>query len=146
MTRDNERIERLLQRWYAAGASEAEECELRDWFRRTRPVPPELRDAAVLFRGLDAIAAEQLPEKAAMPCEPIARRPLRWRRTLLWGAAAVAAVGLFLCAGLLRRPYCYIDGKAVYDRETALRTTVYLESFAALGVSGQMVDYMMENN
>lgn len=157
MKRDNERIELLLERWLAAEATEAEERELREWFRHTRPVPPELRDAALLFSGMDEIAAERLPEKAARSAAPrcplspstvegsSGRSPER-RRMLLWSAAAVAAVGVFLCAGLLRRPYCYIDGKAVYDRETALRTTEYLSSFSALDVSGQLVDYLMEND
>ena len=53
---------------------------------------------------------------------------------------------IFVCADLLRKPYCYIDGVAVYDAEVAMQTTVYLESFSALEESGRMVDELIENN
>ena len=55
-------------------------------------------------------------------------------------------LGLFVCAELLRKPYCYIDGVAVYDKEAALQTTVYLESFSAFEDSGRMVDELIRNN
>ena len=69
------------------------------------------------------------------------------RMAPLWGIAAAAAVvlGIFVCADLLRKPYCYIDGVAVYDAEVAMPTTVYLESFSALEESGRMVDELIEN-
>ena len=64
---------------------------------------------------------------------------------LSWGvaAAAVAALGLFLSVELLRKPYCYIDGKPVYDKETAMRTTVYFDSFAALEIPDRLVDELI---
>ena len=46
---------------------------------------------------------------------------------------------------LLREPYCYIDGRADYDRETAMRTTAYLGSFAVLESPGRIVDALLEN-
>lgn len=74
-------------------------------------------------------------------------RPFR-RLAPLWGFAAAAAVvlGLYLGAELLRKPYCYIDGVAVYDKEVAMQTTVYLESLSALDDSGRMVDELIRNN
>ena len=70
------------------------------------------------------------------------------RRRLFWSvaAAAVVALGLFLGAELLRKPYCYIDGKPVYDREIALQTTVYFDSFAMLDAPARLVDELIENN
>lgn len=69
------------------------------------------------------------------------------RRRLFWSvaAAAVVALGLFLGAELLRKPYCYIDGKPVYDREIALQTTVYFDSFAILEAPDRLVDELIEN-
>lgn len=158
MMKDSERIERLVERWTQAQATEAEERELREWFRRTQCIPTELHDAEVLFRGLDELAAERMPGRedrsqwrpegagAAARGRGFAPRALRWRRTVLWGAAAaVAAVGLFLGVESLRRPYCYIDGRAVYDRQTAMRTTAYLDGFSKLGHPVRMVDELMEN-
>lgn len=77
-----------------------------------------------------------------MPLRRSVRRFVPW-----WGVAAVAAValGAFLCVELLREPYCYIDGRAVYDRETAMRTTAYLGSFAVLESPGRIVDDLLEN-
>lgn len=155
----------------AAGTTDAEERELRDWFRRTTDVPESLRDMQVLFGGLDALSEERFSEerysKERHFEEPLFReyrsdtlsgpemqisenrkpRPVRHMVTL-WGFAAAAAValGLYLGAELLRKPYCYIDGVAVYDKEIAMQTTVYLESLSALDDSGRMVDELIRNN
>lgn len=140
MNERQERIERLAERWFAAQATDAEERELRDWFRQAADVPDSLREAQMLFGGLDALAGERSREQW---------KPRRAGRMLpLWGIAAAAAVviGLFVCADLLRKPYCYIDGVAVYDKEVALQTTVYLESFSAFEESGRMVDELIRNN
>ena len=75
-----------------------------------------------------------------------AERTLGTCATALWGIAAAVVIGLFVCADLLRKPYCYIDGVAVYDKEVALQTTVYLESFSAFEESGRMVDELIRNN
>lgn len=93
-------------------------------------VPESLREVRTLFGGLDALAGERSPERW---------KPRRIRRMApLWGIAAAAAVvlGIFVCADLLRKPYCYIDGVAVYDAEVAMQTTVYLESFSCFGGVG----------
>lgn len=74
------------------------------------------------------------------------RRNIRLRHVLLWSAAAAVALGVLLGVELLRRPYCYIDGKPVYDKEVALRTTAYFEAFAALDAPGHMVDELIENH
>lgn len=70
------------------------------------------------------------------------------RRTLWWmaAAAAVAAVGIILGVELLRQPYCYIDGRPVYDRDEALQTTVYFDSFAALETPDRLLDELIENH
>ena len=98
---------------------------------------------------------ERLAERwfAAQATDAEERELREWMRRAadvapLWGIAAAAAVvlGIFVCAVLLRKPYCYIDGVAVYDAEVAMQTTVYLESFSALEESGRMVDELIENN
>lgn len=104
MNERQERIERLAERWFAAQATDAEERELREWMRRAADVPESLREVRTLFGGLDALAGERSPERW---------KPRRIRRMApLWGIAAAAAVvlGIFVCADLLRKPYCYIDG------------------------------------
>ncbi len=70
------------------------------------------------------------------------------QRRLFWSVAAAAVVllGLFLGAELLRKPYCYIDGKPIYDKEIAMRTTRYFDSFAALEAPDRLVDELIENN
>ncbi len=139
MNERQERIERLAERWFAAQATDAEERELRERMRRADDVPDSLREVRTLMEGLDALAGERSPE---------CWKPRRVRRMApLWGIAAAAAIviGLFVCADLLRKPYCYIDGVAVYDKEVALQTTVYFESFSALEESGRMVDELIKN-
>ena len=67
---------------------------------------------------------------------------------ILWGVAAGAVVilGIFLGAEWLRKPYCYIDGKPVYDKEVAMQTTVYFDSFAMLDAPARLVAELIENN
>ncbi|WP_417015644.1 hypothetical protein [Alistipes sp.] len=173
MNERQERIERLAERWLEARSSEAEERELRDLLREG-DLPESLRGWAMLFEGFEALSGEHLPESAAarlpgetadrlseaaadcLSRERIAprivnpegsrRRNIRLRHVLLWSAAAAVALGVLLGVELLRRPYCYIDGKPVYDKEVALRTTAYFEAFAALDAPGHMVDELIENH
>lgn len=90
------------------------------------------------------------PESAsAAPSEWIAPSGSSARRMrILWGVAAAAVVilGIFLGAEWLRKPYCYIDGKPVYDKEVAMQTTVYFDSFAMLDAPARLVDELIENN
>ena len=129
MNERRKRIEELAARYFEDRMTDAEERELSR--EGDSGVTEELR---VLFGGLDAPAGERMP-CSGMPL----RRFVPW-----WGVAAVA-LGAFLCVELLREPYCYIDGRAVCDRETAMRTTVYLGSFAVLESPGRIVDDLLEN-
>ena len=171
MNERRKRIEELAARYFEARTTDAEERELRELSREgDSGMTEELR---VLFGGLDALAGERmLVERetavgrlsaAERPHVPSGSRPagrqlrmpgsgMPLRRSVRrfvpwWGVAAAAAValGAFLCVELLREPYCYIDGRAVYDRETAMRTTAYLGSFAVLESPGRIVDDLLEN-
>ena len=86
MNERQERIERLAERWFAAQATDAEERELRDWFRQAAGVPDSLREAQILFGGLDALAGERSRERW---------KPRRAGRILpLWGIAAAVVLGI----------------------------------------------------
>ena len=65
----------------------------------------------------------------------------------LWGVAAAAAVvlGVFFYAEYLRKPYCYIDGVAIYDKEAAMQATVYLQGLSDFGDQVRMVDELIIN-
>lgn len=80
---------------------------------------------------------------------PLSARSRNARRLRLFWSVAVAAIvilGVFLGAELLRKPYCYIDGKPVYDKEVAMQATRYFDSFAVLDAPDRMVDQLIENN
>ena len=149
MKERKERIEKLLERYFDARTTDDEEAELRAYFQMEDEVDTGLLYARTMFCGMDGLAAERLPAAR----RPAGNKPAAKRMTLrLCGMAAAAAaaaavvLGLFLCVEYLRRPYCYIDGVAVYDKEVALQTTVYLESFSAFEESGRMVDELIRNN
>lgn len=154
MDKRNRRIESLAARWMAARTTDAEEQELRHLLR-SGEVPGSLRDLAVLFEGLGALSGERMPDTGAAgrpeadsSCRKLPRAEVRPQHRLAavwWGMAAAVVAGIFVLAGLVREPYCYIDGQPVYDREVALQTTVYLDSFAALDATSQIVDELMEN-
>lgn len=143
-----ERIGELLERYFEARTTQAEESELRGLLHDAESAENFPAEVRLLFGGLEALSAERMPEPAAerqTPC-PAPVRTLMRHISPWWGVAAAAlfAVGIFLGTGLLRKPYCYIDGKPVYDRKVALQTTVYFDAFATLGASEQMVDDLLE--
>lgn len=114
-------------------------------------LPPESDSAAQLDLAVQLDLAAQ-PDDRTLPSGRLSgpssvRNRYGRRRRLFWSvaAAAVVALGLFLGAELLRKPYCYIDGKPVYDREIALQTTVYFDSFAILEAPDRLVDELIEN-
>lgn len=171
MDKRQRRIEHLVGLWMEARTTEAEERELRELLHGEAELPDSLRDMALLFEGFGALAAERMPAGRStgvrLPVDRLADNgPLsgqlsdrdsvilsndrsRSRRTRIWWvavAAAVAALGLFLGAELLRKPYCYIDGKPVYDKTIAMQTTAYFDGFAVLETSDRLVDELMENN
>lgn len=109
-------------------------------------LPPESDSAAQL--DLAAQPDDRTLSSCRLSGPSSVRNRYGRRRRLFWSvaAAAVVALGLFLGAELLRKPYCYIDGKPVYDREIALQTTVYFDSFAILEAPDRLVDELIENN
>lgn len=168
-------IEELAARYFEARTTDAEERELRELSREgDSGMTEELRvlfgglDALAGERmpveretAVGRLSAAERPHVpsgsrpagrqlrmpgSGMPLRRSVRRSVR-RFVPWWGVAAAAAValGAFLCVELLREPYCYIDGRAVYDRETAMRTTAYLGSFAVLESPGRIVDDLLEN-
>lgn len=141
MNEHNERIEKLLERYFAAQATDAEECELRDYFRQAADIPAGLRDAQVLFCGMDALRGEACPQERAARRRGVFARGA-WP---LWAAAAALAVGLFFGVELLRQPYCYIDGVAVYDKQVAMQTTVYLDAFSEFQDPTALVEELIIN-
>ncbi|WP_418990635.1 hypothetical protein [Alistipes sp.] len=140
MNAEQERIENFVERYFAGQTTEAEERDLRDRVRRGARVPAEL---GVLFEGLDALARETMPPVRVAGMRRMAF--LRMVRPLLGVAAAAAVIaGVFLCTAWLRKPYCYIDGVAVYDREAAIETTRYLGQLAALDEPRLLLDELIE--
>ena len=113
MKERKERIEKLLERYFEARTTDAEEQELKAYFREGETDPGRKRR----FLRLCGIAA-----------------------------AAVVALGLFLCVEYMRRPYCYIDGQAVYDKDVAMRTTVYLQGFSEFADPEHLVEELIVND
>lgn len=100
-----------------------------------------------MLGGLEALSEERMPDAGRLTPRPAPVRTLMRRISPWWGAAAAAlvVVGVFLCVEWLREPYCYIDGRPVYDREVAIQTTAYFDAFSTLGASERMVDDLIEN-
>lgn len=143
-----ERIDELLERYFEARTTPAEESELHGLLRDAESADALPAEVRLMLGGLEALSAERMPgaDVERQAPRPVFVRTLMRRISPWWGvaAAAVVAVGVFLCAGWLREPYCYIDGRPVYDREVAMQMTAYFDSFAALGAPERMVDDLLE--
>ena len=142
-----ERIDELLERYFEARATEAEESELRGLLHDAESADALPAEVRLMLGGLEALSEERMPDAGRLTPRPAPVRTLMRRISPWWGAAAAAlvVVGVFLCVEWLREPYCYIDGRPVYDREVAMQTTAYFDAFSTLGASEQMVDDLIEN-
>ena len=150
-----ENLDTLLTRWYAGRTTDAEEKRLREHFanddrptERPYPVQEDRAIAALLFAGFRALGTERMPDASFQPsCRPAIRPNRRPVRHILWKSAAVAAVvALGILSGLqLRTPYCYINGEAIYDKETALAATDCLKSLAVLELPERMLEQLLKN-
>ncbi len=156
----NENPDALLARWYAGETTDAEEKRLREHFANDArsKCAPAANDGseidAMLFAGFRELGTERMPDPslrtncppadASRPAIHLNRRPFRH---LVWKSAAAAAViTLGIVLGMqLRTPYCYINGEAVYDKETALAATDCLKSLAALELPERMLEQLLEN-
>lgn len=142
-----ERIDELLERYFEARATEAEESELRGLLHDAESADALPAEVRLMLGGLEALSEERMPDAGRLTPRPAPVRTLMRRISPWWGAAAAAlvVVGVFLCVEWLREPYCYIDGRPVYDREVAIQTTAYFDAFSTLGASERMVDDLIEN-
>lgn len=165
MNESDERIDRMEQlaaRWCEATATEAEERELRDLLlgHDAAALPASLRRQRMLFEGLAAWGAEGCPERPGAwdaapqalrrtaertPEQPAARHATRYRtiqRRIGWGLAAAVAVSAAVTLTTVewRRPYCYLNGEAIYDRETAVRMTACLRPLTQLEQPMELVN------
>lgn len=142
-----ERIDELLERYFEARATEAEESELRGLLHDAESADALPAEVRLMLGGLETLSEERMPDAGRLTPRPAPVRTLMRRISPWWGAAAAAlvVVGVFLCVEWLREPYCYIDGRPVYDREVAIQTTAYFDAFSTLGASERMVDDLIEN-
>ena len=154
MKEQDERIERLLERYFNARTTEAEERELRDYFRYVDEIPASLHYARTMFGGLDALAEERYPGEGSVQTGPAVRPAEGMRRYETRSEAGRGARGgrklrplwgVFFYAEYLRKPYCYIDGVAIYDKEAAMQATVYLQGLSDFGDQVRMVDELIIN-
>lgn len=133
---NHDETDALLRRWYAGQTTEAEQQRLRR--AMTGGATPRTADE-LLFAGLQALAEERHPGSS---------RPRGRRMRLVaaaTAAAAVLAVGLLL-GSLQRKPYCYIDGVAIYDPEQALAAADCLKGLDALASAEQLFEQLMLSN
>ena len=143
-----DRAERLSTRWIEATASESEERELRDLLTQTdsKDLSDRLHIEQIMFEGFTALAGETCPPPRTIP----AARQSVLRRRIGWAVAAAVIVCAIVTAGALqwhREPYCYIDGKPIYDAETAmaatLSTTECLQQLSLLDRPIRMVEELI---
>ncbi len=99
----------------------------------------------VSVTALDAVPREYEDASLALgatPVETYFRVSVPAARS---GVAAAVVLGVFFYAEYLRKPYCYIDGVAIYDKEAAMQATVYLQGLSDFGDQVRMVDELIIN-
>lgn len=130
------RLRSLLDRYYAAETSPAEESELRNLLAAP-DLPDEFREDREMMAHLTSVLTpdgfeERLSAKidslAAAEKATTGRRP-RFSRPLLWGAAASLLVGLGFGLSSLLRPHS-IHGTDLTPEETYAQTQMALLTFS----------------
>nr|MBE6192194.1 hypothetical protein [Rikenellaceae bacterium] len=147
MQTNESRIRVLLTRYEAAETTEAEESELRALLQRCDDLPSDLRWARRLFAGMADLAHEQLPLRQLKPAMSLLRRsPKRFVGRIVAAAVAAAAVVALVVVHELRTPYCYIDGRPIYDREEAMASMSCLAQLDRLDRSLMLWDEWLFTN
>lgn len=131
-------VDELLERYFNSESTSADEQRLRDWALETAEGEDAPAEAArIMLAGFAALAGERMPERRFVPVVPLRRRMLRHCIAV---AATVAAAVLAVVLNVRSRPYCYIDGVPVYDREEAMRAWAYLQPLERFGSTVEMFD------
>lgn len=138
------RIDELLERYFNSESTSCEEKRLRDWARESsgREQPSD-EAARILLAGFAALAGERMPERRRhAPAVPLRRSGIR-RFAVAAAIAATVTVGAFTTWHILNRPYCYIDGVPVRDKQEAMRMLAYLEPLEQFGRTVELLDRMI---
>lgn len=130
-------IRALLERYDEGLTSQQEERRLYELLTSEEELPNELRVVAAMLGGFAELREEQLPRRLTAAPH---RKKMRW---MGWVAAAVAAVGICLLADRAVQPYCYINGVAVYDTESAIASTACLAHLEHLDRSMELFDDLL---
>lgn len=133
------KIRRLVARYEEGLTEQHEEQELARLLREEKTLPSDLRSFALLFDGFDSLREERMPARLDHTATP--RRPW-WQ----WAVAAAAVVAVVLIVDHLRTPYCYIDGRAIYDVEEALASTDCLAQLEHLNRTTELFNTLLTND
>ena len=125
-----ERIATLLEQWEQGATISTQEQELRDFFIYSKEIPQEWESYKIIFCGFAALSQE----KASRNYSSLGRNFGFFKTVTLYFAAAVLIAALCLSILLLRRPYCYINGKPIRNAEIAMQATDALSDLSRFDV------------
>ena len=145
MDKSIERIDLLVERWLDGATTDAEERELQRLVAECgAELPARLGWLTTTFEGYGALAEERNPQpvKRQQRARRQLIRPLQ--RVMQWGLTAAAVVALVVAISIDREPYCYINGKAIYDAQIAMNETRCFEHLDELDQTMQVLT-LLEN-
>ena len=160
-----EDIRGLLELYFEGETTLEQERTLRDYFTAGHDVPADLEYAQTMFGVLGETARQAAaPVQAAVAAKPL--RTIRPAKLAAWSAAVAAAIMLAVAvtvtlprADAEETVYCYLNGEAVTDYDTALayaqdvldalsgplgKTAQYLEPLNAVSRSLEMLGSLSE--
>ena len=123
------RVECLIELWLRGETTTAQERELRAFFTQSSSIPSHLEPYRVLFVGF----AEMSKVQMLTPKGRITVSRTIWRYAMAVASVVVVAVAVSIYA--FREPYCYINGKPIYDKAIAMQTTEYMANLETFGES-----------
>lgn len=128
-----ERIDQLTERWLDGATTDAEEHELQRLVKECgTALPARLGWLADTFEGYRALAEERNPQPVKRS-QHAHRAPLiTLKRIATWSLAAAAVVVAIIGFSIDHEPYCYVNGKAVYDAQLAMNETACLDYLSEL--------------
>lgn len=145
MDKSIERIDQLVELWLDGSTTDAEEHELRSLVEAcSEALPARLVWVATAFGGFEALSEERNPQSVHRPLYAH-RQPLRpLQRVAVWALSAAAVVALAIAISIDREPYCYINGKAIYNAQIAMNETRCFEHLDELDQTMQVLT-LLEN-
>jgi len=107
---------------------------LKDFFREAKAIPEDLKPYKIIFSGFDSLSTATTSDKHSSP--------KLWKYVI----AAAVFIGVVFTAAHFSKPYCYIDGRPIYNLAEAKMAGEDLKDLEKLDEAMSSIENILNNS